>query len=364
MVLAILIAFISLIGLIILHEFGHFILAKKFGVKVEEFGIGYPPRLFGKKIGETLYSLNLLPFGAFVKIYGEEGGIEDYRSFSGKPIWKRVLIVLGGVVSFWIIAAVILSIIAGTWGLPTAVEDEENHILRDPKVQITFVVPNSPAEKAELKIGDVIQGLEIEKVKLKTTKVKEVIEFINTNRGKEMTITIKRGKEIVEKSLIPRVSPPEGEGPLGVALARIAFKPYPWYEAPIKGIYVTGRTTFSVIVSLIDIMSKVIRGVPLPPGTIELKGPVGIVGEIIIPALERGAVDYLWIMAMISIFVALFNTLPIPALDGGKLLFLAIEGICKKPIPQRIEKRINAFFFTLLIFLMIFVTIKDIAKLF
>ncbi|GAH75098.1 unnamed protein product, partial [marine sediment metagenome] len=112
----ILIVFISLIGLIILHEFGHFAIAKKFGVRVEEFGIGYPPRIFGKKIGETLYSLNLLPFGAFVKIYGEEGGIESAHSFTGKPIWQRALIILGGVVSFWIISAILLSIVFGGGG--------------------------------------------------------------------------------------------------------------------------------------------------------------------------------------------------------------------------------------------------------
>lgn len=129
MILTILIAFISLIALIVLHEFGHFILAKKFGAKVEEFGIGYPPRLFGKKFGETIYSLNLLPFGAFVKVHGEEGGVENYRSFTNKSIWQRVLIVLGGVVSFWIIAAILLTIVAGVWGLPVAVLDTDSQNL-------------------------------------------------------------------------------------------------------------------------------------------------------------------------------------------------------------------------------------------
>ena len=123
MFLTLLIAFFSLIVLMIIHEFGHFIIAKKFGVRVEEFGIGYPPRIFGKKFGETLYSVNLVPLGAFVKIYGEEGpdaseagsagspvyGVDDYRSFSNLPIWKRVLICLGGVLAFWVAAAIIFS---------------------------------------------------------------------------------------------------------------------------------------------------------------------------------------------------------------------------------------------------------------
>src|SRR6185436_16630657 len=107
MVLTLIIAFLSLIALMIIHEFGHFIIAKKFGVKVEEFGIGYPPRIVGKKFGETLYSINLLPLGAFVKIYGEEGGVDDYRSFSNLAIWKRILICLGGVLAFWIASIII-----------------------------------------------------------------------------------------------------------------------------------------------------------------------------------------------------------------------------------------------------------------
>jgi regulator of sigma E protease len=99
-ILTLIIAFLSLIVLMIIHEFGHFIIAKKFGVKVEEFGIGYPPRIFGKKVGETVYSLNWVPLGAFVKIHGEGGGVDDYRSFSNLKIWKRVLIVIGGVAAF------------------------------------------------------------------------------------------------------------------------------------------------------------------------------------------------------------------------------------------------------------------------
>jgi regulator of sigma E protease len=123
MILTIFITFFSLIGLITLHELGHFLFAKKFGVKVEEFGIGYPPRLFGKKIGETVYSLNLLPFGAFIRLPGETEESDDAQSFSKQPIKKRVLIVLGGVLAFWVIAAIIFSIVFSL-GAPVAVEDE------------------------------------------------------------------------------------------------------------------------------------------------------------------------------------------------------------------------------------------------
>lgn len=363
MIISILITFFSLIFLVSLHEFGHFIFAKKFGVKVEEFGIGIPPRIFGKKIGETIYSLNFLPLGAFVKLYGEEKEIKEPRSFTGKPIWQRVLIVLGGVISFWIIAAVLLSVIAGVWGLPTAVEDKANHTLINPKVQIIAVVTDSPAQIAGLKTGDTIKELTINNQQLTITKVKEVQGFVDLYKGQKITLTIERGKEIFDVKLIPRVSPPSEEGAMGVGLARVALKLYPWYQAPIQGVLATKRITFSIIFTLGEIISKVIRGIPLPSELVELRGPVGI-GEIAVQALERGINDYLWLIAMISIFLALFNILPIPALDGGKLLFLGIEVIRKKPIPQKIEQNINTFFFALLFSLMIFVTIKDITRLF
>ncbi len=184
MFFTVLIAFIGLIFLLVLHEFGHFVFAKLFNVKVEEFGVGYPPRIFGKKIGETVYSLNFLPFGAFVKLPGEIERTEDHRSFSIQPLWKRVIIACGGVFSFWIIAAIILSIVI-TLGAPTAISDEETKGLINPKVQIAVIVPDSPAAEAGLKIGDTITSLKskIKNEKLKITTVKEVQDFTEINKG-------------------------------------------------------------------------------------------------------------------------------------------------------------------------------------
>lgn len=158
MIFTIIIVFLSLIGLMVIHEFGHFVIAKKCGVKVEEFGIGYPPRIIGKKIGQTLYSLNLLPFGAFVKIQGEEGGIESAQSFSQKPIWQRASIVIGGVASFWLISAILLSVVFGI-GTFQAISDDEQ--VANPKVQIIAVAPDSPAEAAGIKVGDTIKKFSI-----------------------------------------------------------------------------------------------------------------------------------------------------------------------------------------------------------
>jgi len=263
MALTIFIAFISLISLIVIHEFGHFILAKRFGAEVEEFGIGYPPRLFGKKIGETLYSFNLLPFGAFVNIKGEQGGIEDYRSFVGKPIWQRYLIVLGGVVSFWVVAALLLSIVAGVWGLP-----------------------------------------------------------------------------------------PD-------------FSPYPWYEAPLQGIIATGKLTYLVVQGWILGVKAALGIVQLPPDVkMEFFGPLGIFG-LLREYLVMGINYFLFLVSLIAVALALVNILPIPALDGGKIVFLTIEAIRGRPVNPKLEQRITSTFFILLIILMIFITIKfDIPRIF
>lgn len=359
MLLTIIIAFFSLIGLMVLHEFGHFILAKKFGVKVEEFGIGYPPRIFGKKIGETIYSLNFLPFGAFVKIYGQEERIESLESFTGKPFWQRALIILGGVVSFWVVSAILLSIVMGL-GVPTVIGDEENHNLVDPKVQIVDISSDSPAEKAGLKIGDSIVKFQITNYQFSIAKVAEVQDLTDEYKEKEVTLTIQRGKEVFDVNLVPRESPPAGEGAMGVALVRTALKSYPWYLAPIEGIKATGNLT---IVALEGWGQALVKLIKKQPTGVQLMGPVGIF-SLFIDVSKFGVTYFLQFVAIISIFVALFNLLPIPVADGGKLLFLIVEKIRGKALNQKFEHNLDVIFFALLIALMIWVTIKDIARLF
>ncbi|PIS17329.1 MAG: hypothetical protein COT59_01120 [Candidatus Nealsonbacteria bacterium CG09_land_8_20_14_0_10_42_14] len=355
MVLTIFIAFISLIGLIVLHEFGHFILAKKFGIKVDEFGIGYPPRLLGKKIGETIYSLNLLPFGAFVSIRGERGGIEDYHSFSGKPMWQRVSIILGGVVSFWLISALLLSIVAGVWGLPVAVADEDNHNLIDPKVQITALLPDSPAKAADLRLGDTFVGF---------SKVQDVKNYIAGHPGEAIVFELKRGKDVFEREIIPERSL-EGEGFIGVGLTRIALKPYSWYKAPLMGVAACGQLTYNIVSGWWLGLKSVLGLAQLPEGVeMEMMGPLGIL-DLLREYFALGINYFLFLISLISIALALANILPIPALDGGKLVFLAIEAIRGKSVNQKLEQNITATFFILLIILMIFVTIKfDIPRVF
>lgn len=358
MLLTILIIFLTLIILLVLHELGHFILAKKFGVRVEEFGIGYPPRIFGKKIGETIYSINLLPFGAFVKITGEEEEVDDPRSFSQKPLWQRALIILGGVVSFWIMAFLIFSLIAGAWGLPQAVSDD---FQGKAQVQIIEVAKDSPAKAAGIKAGDKIIELKAQSSKVKVNKVKEIQDFTALYKGEEIVLTLKRGEEFLDVSLIPRLSPPEDEGAIGVGLARVANIKSPWYQAPYQGARVTFQKTWQIPVVLGTLFHKFLKGEKVQG--VQLVGPIGI-GEIMGQSLKLGIANFLMVVGVIAVWLALFNALPIPALDGGKFLFLVIEGIRKRPISREIEQKVSLSFFLLLILLMIFVTIKDVIRLF
>ncbi|MFH1820443.1 MAG: M50 family metallopeptidase [Candidatus Nealsonbacteria bacterium] len=355
-IVTLLIAFFSLIALVVIHEFGHFVLAKKFGAKVDEFGIGYPPRIFGKKFGETIYSLNILPFGAFVKIHGEEGGVEDYHSFSGKPMWQRALIVVGGVASFWIVAVVLLTLVAGFWGVPQAVSDDENDRLINPMIQVTDVVENSPAGKAGFKIGDFLVDFD---------KISSLQEFVSSNKGQEITLNVKRGQTVFSTELMPRFFYPEDEGPIGLVLVRVAFKPYTWWEAPLQGLIGTYRLTVDIVSGWVLGLKNLFGLAELPEGVkLELVGPLGIF-SMLSQYSQIGLNYFLYLIALIAVALALANLLPIPALDGGKLMFLFLEWVRKKPLNEKLEQKITAVFFVLLILMMIFVTIKfDIPKVF
>lgn len=356
MFFTVLIAFISLMLLITIHELGHFLTAKKFGVEVEEFGFGYPPRLFGKKIGNTIYSINLLPFGAFVRI--SEKDRQDPNSFLAKPLWQKMLIIFNGALSFWIVAIILFSIVFAV-GAPTMIEDSEINI-PDTKVLITSVAANSPAALADLKAGDTIVSLVSETAELNGDQVGQIQDFIVANKGKEIILIIKRGDRIFNAAAIPRISPPAGEGSLGIGLARVGLKTKPVHLALFEGfksvLNMTGVVITAYSGAVINLFKKMPTGV-------QLSGPIGIIG-LLSQGMGMGVSYFLQMIGLLSINVAIINLLPIPAFDGGKLMFLAIEGIRRKPIPRKIEEKVTAVFFVLLIVLMVFVTLKDIRQLF
>ena len=347
--------------LIVLHEFGHFVLAKFFGVKVDEFGVGYPPRIVGKRIGETIYSLNLIPFGGFVRILGEEKKKDDPRSFSAKPIWQRMIIILGGVIIFWVIGFFLLSFLFFL-GNPLHIDDSETGLL-NPHIEIVGVENNSPAEKAGIKKEDVIKGLKIDDEKfIPISKVSRFQEVVKNARGKEITLLIERKGEKKEIKLVPRVSPPEGQGPLGIGIVRIGTKkspfPYNFLDGARYTWYITKETVISLGKLFYDLISR--KGMP------EGAEPASVIGifYFFYKAAQFSWLYFFQLVAIISIYLAVFNLLPIPALDGGKLFFLGIELIRGKPVPEKIENTITTFFFFLLIGLVIFVTFRfDIPRL-
>ena len=365
MILTIIIVVLSLIILMSLHELGHFVLAKKFGITVEEFGIGYPPRIWGKKIKNTFYSVNWLPLGAFVKILGEDDTKEkNPGSFASKPLWQRALVLFGGVASFWIIAFLIITVLSGISGVPTAVPDSFEGIGKEtPKVQIFSVAKGSPAESSGIKMGDEIKELKIKNQELgiKTNKIEEIQQFIASHKGEEILFSLERGGSSVEISSIPRINPPEGEGALGVALVRAANIQVAWYKSPWVGLKITALQTKDIPVQWYLLLKKKINKVPTPE--VQLVGPIGL-GQIMTQALGQGARNYLMMIAIISIYLAFFNLLPIPALDGGRLLFIAIEAIQRKPVNPKVEQKITAIFFIALILMALIFTFQDIRRLF
>jgi regulator of sigma E protease len=356
MILTLIIAFFSLIALMIIHEFGHFIIAKKFGIRVEEFGIGYPPRIFGKKIGETIYSINLLPLGAFVRIYGEEGGVDDYRSFTSLKIWQRILIVIGGVAAFWIAAIILFSVVFAI-GTVVPVGDQDVAGVANAEVKIIMVSQGSPADESGLKQGDTILSVKNGDIVV-VNKIKDFQDFIRQHLGQKISIEIKRGVDILDIPLTPRVSLPPGEGPVGIGLERMAtlIKQYPWYQAPIQGVIYTWQTTVNAIGGLFTVFTNLFSGKGAPEGA-SFAGPLGIT-VFLARAAEYGVGFFLYFIGTISVFIAIFNLFPIPALDGGKLLFLIIEKIKGRPISPKIEQAITVVFFVILITLSIFITVK------
>jgi len=339
MLLGIIFVIIFLSILILVHEAGHFLAAKKFGLLVEEFGFGLPPKIWSKKIGETVYSVNVLPFGGFVKIFGEDGGDSSMeRNFASLKIWQRTIIISAGVLFNFLLAWLVISLVFSI-GVPQAV------IITDVKV-------NSPAAEIRLQANDKIIGYN-------TTE--EFINYINKNRGKEINLKIGRNGDDLDLKVIPRIveNTPNGEGALGIGLIGAGFPKKNPIASLWEGLKTSIEMTKMIFVAIFNLIAKAIVG---KASMEQVAGPVGIV-KLTAQAGTLGIVYLLQLLAMISLNLAVINILPFPALDGGRLLFLAIEKIKGSPLNPKFEKMANGIGLALLILLMIAITIKDIVKL-
>lgn len=342
---------IGLSLLILVHELGHFFVAKMFGVKVNEFGFGYPPRLFARKRRETEYSVNALPFGGFVKIHGEDiaqidESDPDYkRSFAYQPAWKRSMIILAGVFMNVCFAFILLSIIFMV-GAPS-------------HMSIASVAEGSPADSAGIEVGDIVLSASVgEEVLSDPVSTEEFIELVNENKGSEFSFTIQRGGETFEKTVLARENPPEGEGSIGVALVDMGIEKKGFFGALWEG----AKTTVFLLKNIAVGFYNIITGIFTNPEILKnVAGPVGIF-VITKQAGSVGIIYLIQLVAIISLNLVILNLLPFPALDGGRFLFILIEKMKGSPVSNKFQMAANALGFLLLIALMIVVTIKDIGK--
>lgn len=336
-------------------------MARRSGMKVEEFGFGFPPRLLGIKKGETIYSINWVPFGGFVKILGEDGDNRDNpRSFGAKPISARLKVVVAGVIMNFLFA-ILLLILGNFFGLRIGLFDEELvNQARDKKVQIIQIVSGSPAEKAGLSILDEIVGFEKDGILIETKTTEEVQKFTAQNKGMTLTLIIRNGKEVTRKEVETRLDPPPGEGSMGIVMALTGIVSYPWHEAIWRGAYdgvmISYNTayTYGLLIKTLFSDGKLIG---------EVSGPVGI-ASITGQAARVGFSYLMQFVALISINLAILNITPFPALDGGRAVFIIFEKFRGKPVDKKIEGLVNSLGFALLVALMIYVTVKDVLRFF
>lgn len=351
--------------LILVHELGHFITARRSGMLVEEFGFGLPPRLWSKRVGETIYSVNALPFGGFVKIYGESGPVEtprpehEGRAFYLKPVSTRFLVLVAGVVMNFLLGVLLFSVLY-TAGVPTAATDRNRATLQDLHVEIIEVAKNSPASIAGLMIGDGVRELSFRSEVLRVKSVPEIQNFVTKYGGKEIQLKVARDGNLIALKLIPRTNPPSGEGPLGIALAEVGILKYPWYRSIWEGF----NTSFDIAQKVVAALGRIVKDLVSQGKVTEgVAGPIGIVG-VAGEAARLGITRLILFAALITINLSVLNFLPIPALDGGRILFLVLEKIRGKPISRRFETATHAIGMAILLTLIILISIQDIRRLF
>ncbi|MEK7108289.1 MAG: RIP metalloprotease RseP [Patescibacteria group bacterium] len=355
-----LIFLVVLAVLVLAHEAGHFFAAKWASMRVDEFGFGFPPRLFGVRRGETEYTVNLIPLGGFVKIHGESGEDRgDPRSFASHSLAKRFLVLVAGVCMNVVLAWVLLSV-GFMIGLPSALDgaDYNPAYVSNVQTQITYVLPGSPAQEAGLKLGDrvlTVDGV----VAIEASHARELIGRVD--EGMDATLTIERPGDHQARviSLAPRAME-GGRVMIGTELTTVGRVQLPPHLAMAYGAQATIDMTTATARGFWGLITRLVRGEGVG---VEVSGPVGIAimtGEI----ADLGFVYLLQFAALLSVNLAILNILPFPALDGGRILFLVIEFFRRKPATPAIESAVHGIGFVLLMILVVLVTYKDIVRLF
>ena len=340
--------------LVLVHEFGHFAAARLFGIEVEEFGFGFPPRLAGIKKGKTLYSLNWIPLGGFVKIKGEDDPSKTGPgTFSHRPWYVRSVVIAAGVFMNLVLASTLFAVGFGIGvpqpldGLPAGVR------VRDPRVQVIEVLKDSPAEKAGFMAGDILVSIDGQPF----LKIDDIQAYVAAAQG-PVEVRLKRGQETLDERLTPTTDPQSGKKLMGVALVESAIVSYPWYSAIWHGIAATGFYVKEIFSSFADLIKGLFVG---QKSGVEFSGPVGI-AVLTGQAARLGFIYLLQFAALLSVNLAVINVLPIPALDGGRLLFIIIEKFRGRSVRPAVEAAIHRIAFFLLLGLVVLVTAHDVAR--
>ena len=362
--------------LIFVHELGHFLAARASGIRVDAFMLGFGPRVYSWKRGETEYGLNLIPFGGYVKIFGENPDTETLsgphasRSMVNKPRWKQIVVLVAGV-SFNFIFAWILYSIVFMYGVTASKEGFEKYTqyFSDQRIMITSIAPASPAEKAGIVMGDTIQRVvatpSTSTSALTSTStptnltISSIQQFVNGTQGSPLDFIVIRKGESRTIHVTPVTGLIPGAYAVGIGMDYVGNLKLPVFSAVWVGLQYTGAMMHDMVSGLWTLVVGLFHGA----GHLsDVSGPVGIAG-IVGDAAERGFAYLLMITALISINLGVINLIPFPALDGGRVLFILIEAVIRRRIPERFTNAVNTVGFILLMLLMVVVTYKDIAKL-
>lgn len=345
----ILIFVIALSILVLVHEFGHYFAAKLTGVKVEEFGLGLPPRIVGKKIFGTIWSLNWLPIGGFCKLYGEDGDKKGGDAFNNKNPWQKGLIVLGGVMMNVVLAVVVFSVVYTIMGVPVETD----------RVKVIGVAKNSPAEKMGIREGDVVKMVNNRVVK----KASELTEEVGKSTDKGVSIRIVRDGREEDLQVEKRAKPPEGEGSLGIVISNTEMQKIKWYEfykgigAGFREAYFWGKIIFEGVTGMVG---SLFRG-QVPK---DVSGPIGMFQATSSIRNNQGILAVIHFFGVVSVNLAIVNILPFPALDGGRIIFVIYEMIFRKRANEKFEVVVNNVGMLVLLSLIVLITAGDIMRTF
>lgn len=376
--LQVVIGLLLLTFLVVIHELGHAIVARRNGVVVEEFGIGFPPRAWSKNLkNKVRFSLNWLPLGGFVKLQGESDDASKKGDYGAASLWAKTKILLAGVAVNWLFAILAFTILALV-GFPKVLPDQfhikgDTVINHDP-LKVAYIENDSPASRAGIKQNDTLVSIDEKKIE----QPEELVATTKELKGKTVEVIYQRNGVEYKKQVSLREKAGEKQGILGLSSSAQTTLHSTW-SAPIVGVGTTVQFSAVTLKGLGDLIGNLSNGIGAQLSTDKetretggeklseagnsVAGPIGILGVIFPAAQSAGPVMLLLLMGIISLTLAVINALPIPALDGGRLFITLLFRALKKPLTKEKEEAINGAGFSVLMLLIVIITIADVSKL-